>query len=172
MIVYRVATIGDAEAVAAFVNAAYRGESSKQGWTTEADFLDGQRTDPAGVAEMIETPGARIELAHEGEGLVGCVYLRREESGACYLGMLTVAPGLQGGGVGKRVLEHSESLAREWGCRRMRMNVIHLRSELIAFYERRGYRRTGAAEPFPEHDPKFGLPRVKGLTFVELEKAL
>ena len=169
---FRPALPAEAELVCGFVNAAYRGESAKRGWTTEADILGGQRTDPEKVLEMIQEPGSRIELAYDENALAGCVHLKKEPAGSCYLGMLTVDPGKQAAGLGKRLLERSEELAKEWGCSRMRMTVIHLREELLAYYERRGYRRTGAAEPFPEHDPRFGLPKVKGLTFLELVKAL
>jgi GNAT superfamily N-acetyltransferase len=173
MITFRRAVAEDAEALVPFVNGGYRGESSKKGWTTEADILGGQRTDPEKMREMIGGKEARVELAHAEDGtLIGCVYLKNEPDGSCYLGMLTVDPARQAGGIGKIIMAHSDALARAWGCRRMRMTVISVRRELIEFYERRGYVRTGAAEPFPENDPTFGLPKVAGLIFVELSKAL
>lgn len=169
---FRPAAPGDIDTLCAFVNGAYRGEGSKRGWTTEADLLGGQRTDPGKLLEMIEGAGGRVELAQRDDGaLLGCVYLKKEDD-ACYLGMLTVDPALQAAGIGRALLERSETLAREWGCARMRMTVIHLRAELIAYYERRGYARSGATEPFPEGDPRFGLPKLKGLYFVELVKPL
>ena len=169
---FRPAASADAGALVALVNGAYRGESGKRGWTTESDILGGQRIDRDGVLELIAAAGSRVELAFDGARLVGCVHLRREADGSCYLGMLTVDPALQRSGLGRALLERSESLAEGWGCARVRMTVIHLRAELIAWYERRGYRRTGRAEPFPERDPRFGLPKVRGLSFVELEKNL
>lgn len=173
MITFRAAVAAEAALLTDFVNAAYRGESSKRGWTTEADVLGGQRTDPDKVLEMIEAPGSRIELAFSPEGtLLGCVSLVKEPSGSCYLGMLTVDPALQAGGIGKQLLLRSEALARQWGCPNMRMTAISVREELLQYYERRGYRRTGAMEPFPEDDPRFGLPKVKGLMFLELVKPL
>ncbi len=173
MISFRTAGAGDAEALVAFVNGGYRGESSKKGWTTEADLLGGQRTDLGKMREMIETPGARVELALAEDGLlIGCVYLKKEPDASCYLGMLTVDPERQAAGIGKLLMAHSDAVARAWGCRRMRMTVISARAELIAYYERRGYAKTGATEPFPENDPRFGLPKVRGLTFAELAKAL
>ena len=167
---FRAAEAADAPALCALVNSAYRGEGSKRGWTTEADLLGGQRTDEDKLREMIAEPGSRVELAEEEGILVGCVHLRKEPSGACYLGMLTIDPARQAGGLGKLLLARCEALAAEWGCARLRMTVIASRAELIAYYERRGYRRTGVEEPFPEHDPRFGLPKVKGLKFVELIK--
>ena len=161
------------EALCVLVNSAYRGESSKRGWTTEADLLGGQRTDAGKLLEMIQNADSRVEILESNDGrLLGCVYLKREGAGACYLGMLTVDSTLQAKGRGKRLLERSEEIAREWGCGRMRMTVISARKELIAYYERRGYRKTGATEPFPDKDPRFGLPKVKGLMFLELEKTM
>lgn len=168
---FRPADPSDADAVCALVNSAYRGEGSKRGWTTEADLLGGQRTDREGVLDMIRH--SRIELAFDRSGgLLACVNLRRDDDETCYLGMLTVDPGRQAGGVGRRMLERAEELARHWGCARMRMCVIDRREELIAYYLRRGYRRTGASEPFPEGDPRYGLPKVKGLRFTGLVKTL
>ena len=173
MISFRTAVPSDAAILVPFVNGGYRGESSKRGWTTEADILGGQRTDPEKMRAIIRSEGSRVELAYAEDGaLLGCVHLGKEPDGSCYLGMLTVDPSRQAGGIGKAILERSESVAREWGCRRMRMTVISVRVELIAYYERRGYARTGATEPFPEDDPRFGLPKVRGLTFVELAKTL
>lgn len=173
MISFRTAVAGDAEALAPFVNGGYRGEGSKRGWTTEADILGGQRTDPEKMRETIGAKDSRVELAFaEDSTLIGCVHLKKEADGSCYLGMLTVDPARQAAGIGKRILAHSDAVARAWGCARMRMTVISVRAELIAYYERRGYAKTGAAEPFPENDPRFGLPKVRGLVFVELAKAL
>jgi GNAT superfamily N-acetyltransferase len=98
--------------------------------------------------------------------------LRREADGACYLGMLTVDPARQAGGIGRGLLERSEAIAREWGCGLMRMTVISMRSELIAYYERKGYRLTGKTVPFAPGPGIFGDPKVAGLAFAELEKAL
>lgn len=169
---FRAATALDADAVCALVNSAYRGQTSRRGWTTEADFLDGQRIDPEMFDELLREPGTRVELAFAAQGtLVGCVELRREGDGACYLGMLTVDPRRQRGGLGHRLLERCENLAREWGCRRMRMRVIEGRTELIAYYERRGYGVTGEREPFPQGDPRFGIPKQQ-LSFVVLTKEL
>jgi GNAT superfamily N-acetyltransferase len=173
VLAFRPAAATDADAVVALVNSGYRGESSKKGWTTEADLLGGQRTDADKVREMVSAHGSRVELAFDAAGaLAACVHLKKEADGSCYLGMLTVDPNRQAGGLGKELMVRSEEIARGWGCSRMRMTVISVRAELIAFYERRGYARTGATEPFPENDPRFGLPKVRGLLFVELAKPL
>jgi GNAT superfamily N-acetyltransferase len=173
MIAFRTAAASDADALVALVNSGYRGESSKKGWTTEADILGGQRTDADKIREMVAAKDSRVELAFNEAGeMIACVHLKKEKDGSCYLGMLTVDPNRQAGGIGKEMMAHSEEIARAWGCSRMRMTVISVRAELLAYYERRGYARTGVTEPFPEDDPRFGLPKVRGLLFVELVKPL
>jgi len=168
----RVATAADAPAVAALVNSAYRGESSKAGWTTEADLLGGQRVDGARLVEMIMTPDNVILLFEADGALLGCVHLERTGED-CYLGMLTVKPTSQGGGLGRQLLEAAERWAIEhWFSRIMHMTVITQRAELIAWYERRGYRRTGERKPFPYGDERFGLPRRDDLVFDVLRKQL
>ena len=173
MINFKTARINDVEKLAEFVNNAYRGESSKKGWTTEADLLDGQRTDPKSLKDIITTAHHRIEMAFEDEKLIGCVHLTIEEkTETLFFGMLTVDPHLQGSGVGKKILDHAEAVAHELHLKRIRMHVIHLRTELIAFYERRGFVATGNHEKFPEADPLFGLPKVQGLLLLEFVKEL
>ncbi len=167
---FRKAEISDIPALHLLVNSAYRGDSSKKGWTTEADLLDGQRTDPEGLQEMILSPDSKIELALEQDQILGCVYIKTEED-ALYFGMLTVNPELQTQGIGKKLLLRVEELAREMNKNTIRMTVIGQRQELIAFYERRGYRRTGKTEPFPDHDPRFGLPKTT-LVFHEFQKKI
>lgn len=160
----------DVPALNELVNSAYRGDSSRQGWTTEANLLDGIRTDEASLREMIDKPNATILKYVSGDALIGCVYLETKGDNL-YLGMLTVSPGLQAGGIGRALLERAETYAREQGCRAITMTVIPQRTELIAWYERRGYRQTGETQPFPMDDPRFGLPKVP-LSFIVLEKSI
>ena len=168
----RAATAADAPAVTALVNSAYRGESSKAGWTTEADLLGGQRVDVERITGTIGMPGSIILLHEHDHVLIGCVHLERTGDD-CYLGMLTVRPTLQRGGLGRQVLETAERWALEhWSSRSMHMTVITQRTELIAWYERRGYRRTGERKPFPYDDERFGLPRRTDLVFEVLSKQL
>ncbi len=162
--------MGDIAEIEKLVNSAYRGEGSKVGWTTEADLLDGQRTDQGKLREMIQSLTGSIELAFDGDEIFGCIYLEREAV-ALYFGMLTVRPGLQNRGTGKALLALAEEKAKNLGLTRVRMTVISERKELIEYYQRRGYRRTGKIEPFPDHDQRFGLPKKK-LVFEEFEKIL
>ncbi|MGE0395062.1 MAG: GNAT family N-acetyltransferase [Vicinamibacterales bacterium] len=170
---FRAAAPADAPAIVALVESAYRGEASRAGWTTEADLLDGQRTDEAGVLAAIAGPGERIVLACDGDALVGSVLLRDEGHGSAYTGMLAVRPPLQGHGVGRALLQEAERMARsELRATTMRMTVIAQRAELLAWYERLGYRPTGERESFPYGDERFGRPRRNDLHFVVLKKAL
>ena len=169
---FRNATPADIDALVALVTSAYRGDSSRAGWTTEADLLDGNRIDPEVLRADLERPRSRVLLAEADGGLQACAHVA-DEDGAGYFGMFAVHPGLQGGGLGKQLLAECERIARdEWQLPVMRMTVIDVRAELIAFYERRGYLRTGIKLPFPGDDPRFGLPRRDDLRFEVLEKAL
>jgi GNAT superfamily N-acetyltransferase len=164
------ATPADAVRLAQHVNAAYRGDSARQGWTTEADLLDGQRIDEAGVRDMLALPGAAMLLALNETGeLLGSFHAQLKGE-VVYLGMLAVTPTQQAQGVGRFLLEAAENYGRQHGCTLSRMTVISVRTELIAYYERRGYHLTGATEPFPT-DPRFGLPKQPLVLWV-LEKAL
>jgi len=169
---YRVAVAGDLAPIVALVESAYRGDASRQGWTTEADILDGQRIDRQGLADLIARADARVLLCERAGVLVACCELQRQGDIA-YFGMFSVRPDGQGSGVGKRVLAEAERIAREeWNCREMQMTVIDVRDELIAWYERRGYRRSGIHKPFPYGDERFGIPKRDDLRFEVLTKVM
>ena len=171
---FRLATESDIDDVVALVDSAYRGEASKDGWTTEADLLEGQRTDAAAVAADLSRAGSLVLLAEAGDnrGLVACAHLERRQD-AVYFGMFAVRPRLQGAGAGGVVLAEAERMARdEMGASRLEMQVIAQREDLIAWYERKGYKRTGDTRPFPYGDLRFGLPQRGDLHFVVLSKAL
>jgi len=165
----RLAGASDAPAIAALVESAYRGDESRRGWTTEAALFPDNRTNPQEIAGLLADPDARFVLAHDGEVLVGCAMIRNE-NGAGYFGLFAVKPNLQGAGLGKQVLAFAEAQARAlWNCREMAMTVINIREELVAFYERRGYRKT-ATKPFP-FDKEPGARR-KDFHFLVLTKPL
>ena len=169
---FRPANHADIPALVALVTSAYRGDVSRQGWTTEADLLDGQRIDPDVLARDIGRARSRILVAERGGEMLACAHVA-EEDGAVYFGMFSVRPDLQGGGVGKAMLAEAERIAREeWQLPTMRMTVIDIRDELIAFYERRGYARTGIKKPFPYGDERYGIPKREDLRFEILEKPL
>ena len=169
---FRAATDADIDAIVALVTSAYRGDASRAGWTTEADLLDGARIDPDVLRGDIARDGSRVVLAERDGALLACAHVAIDGD-AGYFGMFSVVPGLQGGGIGKQVLAECERIVRdEWRLPAMRMTVIDVRDELIAFYERRGYRRTGILKPFPYGDARFGAPKRGDLRFEVLEKVL
>lgn len=166
-----VATSEDIEPLEKLVNSAYRGESSKKGWTTEADLLGGIRTNKEVLGGMINRGDSIILKCTNVENeLVGCVYLQTQEE-KLYLGMLTVKPDIQAQGIGKRLLQAAEEYAQMQQCGAIKITVISLRKELIDWYERRGYKNTGEKKPFPSSDPRFGLPKQE-LEFIVMEKKL
>jgi GNAT superfamily N-acetyltransferase len=127
------------------------------------------------VTEVLERPGGNVLLA-EADGVpVGCCELQRpiDFGGAAYFGMFAVTPAIQSGGLGSALLTEAERFAREdWGASRMELTVLHVREELIAWYERRGYALTGASKPFPYGDDRYGLPLRDDLELRVLEKTL
>jgi len=173
----RISIAGEADLddIATLVNSGFRGDTSRAGWTTEADYIGGQRTDPALLrAELAATPGAVVLTLRDEPGgdLLGSVWLDPEEPEVWHLGMLTIRPDLQARQLGRTLLAEAEAYAAERGARRMRLTVINVRDILIRWYERRGYVRTGAWKPFPYGDERFGLPKRGDLRFEVFEKEL
>lgn len=174
---FRPATVADIAAAHALIESGYRGDSARRGWTHEADLLGGQRTDREALADIIADPEQTLLLAERGARLVGCVLIadegEREGDRIAYLGMLTVDPELQSQGLGRRLIAEAEIWARDrYAATIMEMTVISRRVELVEWYVRRGYARTGRQAPFPVEDPRFGLPKVEGLVFDVLAKRL
>lgn len=169
---FRNATAADVPALVTLVTSAYRGEASRVGWTTEADLLDGNRIVPEVLLADIARPRSRIVLAEREGILLGCAHVA-DDDGTGYFGMFAVHPELQGSGLGRTILAEAERVAAvDWQLPLMRMTVIDLRTELIEWYQRRGYRVTGETRPFPATDPRFGLPLRDDLRFAVLEKPL
>ncbi|WP_269791296.1 GNAT family N-acetyltransferase [Stenotrophomonas sp. Iso1] len=169
---FRTATAADIPALIELVTSAYRGDASRVGWTTEADILDGQRVDADGILADINRPRSVILIAEQNGQLQACCHVA-DEDGHGYFGMFAVSPTAQGGGVGKQVMQQAERhVFEQWQLPTMQMTVIDCRDELIAFYERRGYVRTGIKKPFPYGDARYGIPKRDDLQFEVLEKRL
>lgn len=171
----RPATPDDAPAVVDLVEAAYRGDASRRGWTTEADLLDGRRTDARMVGRILDDPASVLLVLDDPErpgALVACCHLEHRGD-AAYFGLFAVRPDAQAQGVGSRLLDAAESLARGRGASRLELTVLSHRPELAAWYERRGFATTGATHPFPGYtDTRFGLPRRGDLVLHEMVKPL
>jgi ribosomal protein S18 acetylase RimI-like enzyme len=159
----------DAPALKDLLEAAYRGDSARQGWNHEADILDDERIGIEELDALLGDPAVTILTARDADALIGCVAVTRKDAksrrGLAYLGMLCVLPTLQSGGLGRKLLDAAEDLARAHGIAAMEMTVIDSRASLIAWYERRGYAFTGERRPFP-------ILRDPPVTFVVLEKPL
>lgn len=166
------ATAADYPAVIALTNRAYREASGQADWKVET-LVGGQRIDEALLRDDLAQPGAVLLLGRdEGGDYVGHVRLDASDTGVWYLAMLTVNPDRQDGGMGRILLAAAEDYARTHGAHRIRMSVIHQRSELIAWYQRRGYVLTGETGVFPYGDARFGTPMRDDLFFEMLEKSL
>lgn len=171
---FRVAALADLAALHALIERAYRGDAARQGWSHEADLLDGQRTDPEALADILTNADERLILAESGDTrLMGCVQISNKGGGLGYLGLLSVDPAHQAIGLGKQLIAAAEAEARRaFGIERIELTVIRQRHELIAFYQRRGFRLTGEERPFPYGDERFGLPRRDDLAFVVLARPI
>lgn len=172
-ITIRDAAPADIPAPHALIESAYRGESSRAGWTTEADLLDGQRTDPDDLADILADPKQALLTGWRDGDLVACILIADRDEGTGYFGMLSIRPTLQGGGLGRRLIESAHAaLAERFAARRVRISVLPQRETLIAWYGRLGYQRTGDTLPFPYGNPRFGLPKRDDLYFVVMEREL
>lgn len=160
----------DAVALEALVNSAYRGESAREGWSSEADLLDGTRTDAELIRAIIAGPGSMLLKAVDQHDIFGCVELR-QEGDKMYLGMLSVRPNLQGRGIGKALMLEAEAEAVRRNCAAVFMTVLTARTSLIDWYLRHGYHDTGQRKPFAFTDPRFGKPKTV-LEFAVLEKGI
>lgn len=166
-----IATGNDAAAITALLNSAYRGEGSKQGWTTEAHLIAGEvRTTEDSLKEVMAKPGSvMLKVVDDQQKIIGCVNLQQHQE-KVYLGMLSVAPQLQGAGVGKQLLKAAEEYAMQSQCRAVYMTVISVRSELINWYQRHGYKDTGERKAFME-DGESGQ-HLQPLEFMVMEKVI
>lgn len=164
------ATLQDIPALNILINSAYRGETSKKGWTTEAHLLEGKRTTEEELTEMIQDPKNTFLKYTENDQIIGSVLLVEKEH-QLYLGMLTVSPELQNSGIGKKLLAEGEKYAKTLGLSSIIMTVVSVRAELIAWYKRHGYVDTGAREPFPSSDIHINVSD-KPLEFIFMEKKI
>jgi len=174
-LILRPAEPADLPALVTLMNSAYRGVGTEASWNTESRYIEGPRTSEAHlIDEVARKPKACLLVAQESAGMPieGCVLLAPLFESHWHLGSLAVDPPLQKSGMGKRLLEAAETWAAERGAKTIEIEVVNVRDTLIAWYERRGYRLTGAINPFPYGDSRFGTPLRDDLSFVVLEKSL
>ncbi|MFP5519421.1 MAG: GNAT family N-acetyltransferase [Bdellovibrionia bacterium] len=170
---FREALPEEAQIISDLVNSAYRGDSSRLGWTTEADLLDGQRVDKEMILEMLNEDESTILVACpvDEDEILGCVHLKKDGTN-CLLGMLTTSPQMQKKGIGKQLLSEAEAFADFWDCQKIQMKVISIRQELIAWYLKQGFKLSPHKEAFPYGNERFGKPKRDDLEFAVLEKKL
>ncbi|MHB9103371.1 MAG: GNAT family N-acetyltransferase [Sulfuricella sp.] len=166
---FRTASKSDAEAIAQLVNKAYRPETGSAGWTHESDLVSGNRTSAGQVSEIMSKPDSVILVGLKDSEIVACVHVEKDGSNS-HIGMLAVNPKLQGAGAGKQMLAHAERYVNEsFGSEKFIMAVVSSRSELIAFYLRRGYQKTGTVQDYPL-SAGIGTPKFSDLKTEALEK--
>ncbi|MGV2129530.1 GNAT family N-acetyltransferase [Agrobacterium vitis] len=168
-----IANQNEIDIVVDLVNEAYRGVSN-HGWTTEAGLIEGHRVDRAAVKRMIDGEQTKILLAKDqtSHQIQGCVAVRPVKNNEWYLSMLAVNPARQTTGIGRSIMTAAETFVGERGGLSIDISVIGIRDSLIAWYERRGYEKTGEIEPFPYDDPSVGVPLLDDLTLITLRKSL
>lgn len=172
-LIFRQADSSDIEAIIRLVESAYRGESSRQGWTTEADLLDGGRTFTEEVSAIIAAPDNKIILLEDAVQLLATVHIKKLTNSRAYLGMFAVLPSKQNRGIGKALLNYVENLAvTKWQCGEMELSVIRQRQELIGWYEKKGYQMTGEVREFPYGDERYGIPKREDLVLEVLVKSI
>ena len=169
---FRVATAADGPALLDLVQSAYRGEASRAGWTTEADLLDGTRTNGDLLDADLADPATTFLVAEDANGLLACCAVTGRAGGAAYFGTCAVRPRAQGSGIGTRMLAAAAEHARVAGATRLEMTVLAQRSDLLAWYARRGYQATGQTRPFPYGDERYGTPLRDDLVFTVLAASL
>jgi len=170
--VLRVATVDELQEVVDLVNVAFRGS---EGWAVEFRVVDGPRITLAGLKADLEKKPEALQLVWRDEAddsLVGSMWVEPVGDGVWYLGLLCVRPDAQTRQLGRTLLAETEELMRTRGGRRVRITVMTVRDTLMAWYERRGYVRTGDIKPFPYGDTSVGIPLRDDLEFAVLEKEL
>jgi len=166
------AEIHHVEPIVALIESAYRGESGLKGWTTETHLIGGQRTDVEEITALIQRAEIRFFILVDQGVIRGCCMVEHRQD-AAYFGMFAVSPLHQSRGYGSLLLAHAEHYAAQiLGAKHMVMSVIKQRQELLAWYEQKGYAKTGATLSFPYGNPRAGLPKRDDLVFLVLEKPL
>jgi len=175
---FRQAKIKDAKAIIVLVDSAYRGETSRAGWTTEADLLDGRRTFTEEIENILSEPQNKIILIEDETRLLASVHIKKlgeinSDTSKAYLGMFAVSPTFQNQGIGKSLMTYAEKYVfEEWQCSEMEMTVIRQRVELISWYEKLGYRVTGEVRNFPYGDERYGIPKREDLVLDVMVKRI
>ena len=163
--------LSDLPNICILANNAYRGEEAKKGWTFESDFIEGdKRTDENDLFLLFSNEKAVFLVAKNDNGvIIGSVYLEVKNENL-YMGMLSVEPVLQGNGIGKLLVSNAIQYGQSLGLEKIQIQVVHLRQELILWYEKLGFIISDKIMPF-EVPLEFGKPKVP-LHFIEMDRTL
>lgn len=172
LVIFSDATAADVLELVDLINTAYRTPGDKPGWTDERSLLRGTRTDSVTLASELKSGRYLIAKERDDSPVVACARITAEDDGVWYVASVAVNAARQGGGTGRLVLGEIARQARAANVQVLRITVINLREQLIAWYERRGFVRTGETEPFPYDDPSVGRPLRDDLVLVKLEMPL
>lgn len=168
---FRTANNTDAEAIAVLVNGAYRPEPGVTGWTHESNLVAGSRTSAVQILETLSRHHSVILVGLNNKAIVACVHVEKDGNNS-HVGMLAVNPSLQGAGAGKLMLAEAEKYASSvFGSEKLVMVVVSERTELVSFYLRRGYRKTGLVLDYPI-SAGTGIPKNPEMKIETLEKRL
>jgi ribosomal protein S18 acetylase RimI-like enzyme len=165
----RPANVHDVDALMAMVNAAYRPPPGNAGWTHESKLVTGPRINRVQLLNAVAESTGVLLVKVLNNSIVACVQIQRQGADS-YIGMLTVSQSEQKLGLGKAMLDYAETYAiTEFSAERLIMVVLSARHELIEFYFRRGYARTGEVRAYPV-DAGVGTPKTADLMIETLEK--
>ena len=170
---FRLAALGDAAHLQQMVESAFRAEDSRPEWTADMALGERFRLDVGEMVEQISKPDGTILIAtDEDNAFVASVNVTKRSADLARISMLAVVPHHQRGGIGRQVLDHAENYCQQtWGVKKIGLNALSTRQQLIAWYTRRGYKKTGELTLFP-YDRIEGLSLPDDLCFVELKKDL
>lgn len=167
---FRPADLNDVDALVQLVNSAYHPAADTGGWTDEARFVLGTRTSAPALAQLLAKDNSAVLLGLYGETIAACVHVEKSADHA-HIGMLAVNPAWQCLGLGKQMLAEAEAYARRhFKVKKWVLIVISLRDELIAFYLRRGYYKTGVTLDYAVLCGDTCDAKIDGLKFAVLEK--
>ncbi|RSM10864.1 hypothetical protein CEP52_003344 [Fusarium oligoseptatum] len=168
---FRIATPDDAPQLQQLIQAAFRAEDSRKDWVGDAELAANFCISVDEVLPKITSPDSEMIMAFDDNGaLAGTVGVFHRNDDLARLFYLAVDQTLHRGGIGRQVLEYAEGYCqRTWGVKKLGLDALTLRKELISWYMRRGYVPTGEITPFPV-DKLNGRALPEGLGFVEMEK--
>ncbi|UNI15470.1 hypothetical protein JDV02_002000 [Purpureocillium takamizusanense] len=169
---FRLATVDDATQVRELVQAAFRAPDNRQGWTADMELGARFHIGIEEVTATITRADSAILMATVAGNLVASVHVAKRSNGHARLSMLSVDAAHQSNGLGRQVLEYAEAYCqRAWAATTVDLDALSTREHLLAWYQRRGYRKTGGTSPFPRE--KFSdLHLPVDLCFIEMEKDL